>query len=223
MEPLETQPPLFIDLPDIPFTSDGLYEFSSDNIEVSDPGDIDFGTMELNDEMSGAINIVDTIYEAWHFWQDNDGNDNRTEYDEVDLYWSQDGGYGSYYVGVLDNLYIKGDPDPDESTIRSLSTSGRTSPMTSGAATAILAATTLVLVLWTPNLLLARATLTSTKVWYVGRWAKPQSNFYVDLNALGSCSVCIDLENWPGTHTADVHVNNELSNAAALLDLVNSQ
>ena len=219
---LETSPPLWVDLPDLPFSDDGLYHFETDNMDIGSDGTLNFGTVELNNEMSAAINIIETITEAWQFWNDNDNDPGRTEYDEVDVYWSEGGGYGTYYVGVLDNLYLDGEPDPDEwddSVIihewaHFADDKWGCDENPGGFHDGI-------------------GLVDSELAWGEGypdfyqmvvrdHLNQPFPEWYLDLNALGGCSVCFNIETWDVTHPNSLSPNNELAIAAALWDLIDS-
>ena len=220
---LESSPPLWIDLPDVPFTDDGLYVFETGNKGASSDGTVlNFGTLELNDEMSGAINIVESIFEAWQFWNDNDLDPGRTEYDIVDVYWSQDGGYGSYYVSFLDNLHLIGAPDSDEwddSVI--IHEWGHFADDKWGCDE-------------NPGgEHFVDGIVDSELAWGEGYPDYYQSvvraasgelvpHIYADLNGMGGCGVCVNLEAWDVQFSHALSPNNEFSIAASLWDLIDT-
>jgi hypothetical protein len=217
---VESAPPLFIDLPDIPLIySDPIYSFESERLSIDDVGTLDFGTMEVDEEKSAPLNIAETIFKAWKLWNDTDGDPNRVKFDDVDVYWSAGGGHGTYYVGILDNLYIQGEePDEwDDSTIIHEWTHFADDKWGCDGTPIFESHTGFGLVdselAWGegyPDFYqsVVRSTL-----------GQPFADHYIDLDELDMCGVCIDIENWHIDFPNELHINNEISNAAALWDL----
>lgn len=201
------------------------HAFSSAELDIDDPGTLDFGTLHLNETMSGAINIVESIYEAWRFWNDNDSNPNRTEYDDVVVYWipGRQIGSGSHYEAIGDDIYINGsaaDPDQfDDSTIIHEWTHFADdkwgcddNPGGSHTVTAKVSAR----LAWGEGYPDFYQSVVRTAL------GQPRGESYIDLNGLGTCGVCVNLESWHTTNPGNRTTRNEMSIAAALWDLIDT-
>lgn len=201
------------------------HAFRSAELDIDDPGTLDFGTLHLNETMSGAINIVESIYEAWRFWNDNDSNPNRTEYDDVVVYWipGRRIGSGSHYEAIGDDIYINGsasDPDQfDDSTIIHEWTHFADDKWgcddTPGGSHTVTAKVSARLA-WGEGYPNFYQSVVRTAL------GQPRGESYIDLNGLGSCGVCVNLESWHTTNPGHRTTRNEMSIAAALWDLIDT-
>lgn len=201
------------------------HAFRSAEMDIDDPGTLDFGTLHLNETMSGAINIVESIYAAWRFWNDNDSNPKRTEYDDVVVYWlpGRQIGSGSHYEPIGNDIYINGsaaDPDQfDDSTIIHEWTHFADdkwgcddNPGGSHTVTAKVSAR----LAWGEGYPDFYQSVVRTAL------GQPRGEWYVDLNGLGACGVCVNLESWHTTNPGHRTTRNEMSIAAALWDLIDT-
>ncbi len=203
------------------------YKFASHTAKISSDGELRYNLrLENNEGMSGALNIVEAIYDAWEFFNASGGLDGGWLADEeIDVNWAP--GWtsvwrdGSFYSWFWNEIYLNGDAsDKDEwddsviihewthhaDDVYSCDSDGGKDHYVTG--------------IYSTEMAFSEGYPDYYQSAVRAAYNIPFADWYIDMNGSGtSCAVCEDIDSWNTDNPTRVTDGNEMAVAATLWDI----